>query len=96
MAENEYIKTLRKLSDDDLILQAPMGTDRAIRHPLELNRRLKDSINILNQNVLELNQNVSILNKATSRYSKIIIWLTVSIGILTAVSAYFAYKAISM
>ncbi len=84
--QKDQLEELKRMSDDELILNAYSQTNEKY---LELNRRLKDSVHSLNKNVEKL-------DKTTSKYSNVLIWLTIAIGILTAISTYFAYKAISM
>ena len=82
----EQLEEMKSMSDDDLISNLQTQTNEK---NMEMSRRLKDSVN-------RLNINVEKLDKTTAKYSKIIIVLTIGIGILTAISVYFAYKAISM
>ncbi|MGD0021717.1 MAG: hypothetical protein ABSC54_05380 [Smithellaceae bacterium] len=82
--DRDQFEEIKEMSDDDLIY---FSYSQTREKTLELNRRLKNSVE-------RLNENVEKLDKTTNKYSKILIWLTITIGILTAISTYFAYKSI--
>jgi hypothetical protein len=63
-------------TDDELIAEAQSGQERSQMVAVEVARRLRNSIDALRQ--------------STDKYSRLLVWLT---GVLTVLTAVLVYKA---
>ena len=78
---NNRADNIRAKEDDEIVdfLSTSPGHSHEIAAQVEMMRRLKDSIEKLDEN--------------TQKYSRILIWLTIILGVLAAIQIYLLVKA---